>query len=207
MRTLTQIEPRKPISSAPYTISTPGSYYLTTNLTVATGDAVTIATNGVTLDLSGFTIASTAPGGIGFGIRLTNALSDITIVNGHIRGGVTNDAGTYSGPGFQHGIVAAGAVPVNTRVAGVSISACLGYGIYLGSGDSTVVESCTVRTVGATGITASTVKSSVAVECGEVGIYGDQVSHSRGEATGSSGGLSAYTALNCYGSSSTGVGL
>lgn len=32
MITLQQIEPRTPISSVPFTITTPGSYYLTTNL-------------------------------------------------------------------------------------------------------------------------------------------------------------------------------
>src|SRR5262245_25481316 len=58
MKTLAQIEPRTPISSAPFTISSPGSYYLTTNVTVSTGDAITITVNNVTLDLNGFTIAS-----------------------------------------------------------------------------------------------------------------------------------------------------
>jgi hypothetical protein len=42
MKTLQQVEPRTPISSAPFTISQPGSYYLTTNLTVTT------ATNAIT---------------------------------------------------------------------------------------------------------------------------------------------------------------
>jgi hypothetical protein len=31
MKTLAQIEPRTPIASAPFTISAPGSYYLTTH--------------------------------------------------------------------------------------------------------------------------------------------------------------------------------
>ena len=61
MLTLNQMEPRTPISSAPYTISQPGSYYLTANLTVASGDAIDINANGVTLDLNGFTISSTDP--------------------------------------------------------------------------------------------------------------------------------------------------
>ena len=42
MKTLQQVEPRVPISSAPFTISQPGSYYLTTNLTVSGGDAITL---------------------------------------------------------------------------------------------------------------------------------------------------------------------
>ena len=35
MKSLAQIEPRTPISSVPFTISTAGSYYLTTNVTTA----------------------------------------------------------------------------------------------------------------------------------------------------------------------------
>ena len=41
------------------TISQPGSYYLTRNLTVSSGDGINITTIGVTLDLNGFTIRST----------------------------------------------------------------------------------------------------------------------------------------------------
>src|SRR5580698_1789256 len=37
MKSLDQIEPRTPISSAPFTITNPGSYYLAANLTVSSG--------------------------------------------------------------------------------------------------------------------------------------------------------------------------
>src|SRR6516164_6192771 len=60
MKSLQEIEPRTLIASLPYTITNSGSYYLSNNLTVATGDAITISTNGVTLDLNGFTITSSA---------------------------------------------------------------------------------------------------------------------------------------------------
>src|SRR6478609_1827254 len=56
MKSLSQIEPRTPVSSAPFTINQPGSYYLTTNLTISSGTAITIATNDVTLDLNGFAL-------------------------------------------------------------------------------------------------------------------------------------------------------
>src|SRR5579883_474024 len=57
MKTLSQIEPRTPISSLPFTIYIPGSYYLTTNLTgVSNSDGITISTGNVTLDLNGFTL-------------------------------------------------------------------------------------------------------------------------------------------------------
>jgi len=208
MKTLDQIEPRTPISSAPFTISAPGSYYLTTNLTAAGGNAITIATNGVTLDLNGFTIASTAASATGTGILLNSGLSDLTIFNGHIRGGVTNNgSGVYSGSGFGSGISYSSSQAANERVTGVSVNGCLTNGIYLGANNPTVVESCTVMTVGSLGIVASTIKSSVAVDCGSDAIYGFQVSDSRGQSTGSGRGLYAITALNCYGYSVAGTGL
>jgi hypothetical protein len=159
MKTLTQVEPRTPISSAPFLIATPGSYYLTTNLTVAGGDAITIVASGVTLDLKGFTISSTAPAATGTAILLTNSPADVTICNGHIRGGVTNNgSGVYSGSGFGSGIDWYGDNgPVNTRVSGISVFGCVHHGIDLlaGVAESTIVESCLVRTLGGLGITAS----------------------------------------------------
>ena len=209
MKTLDQIEARTPISAAPYTITNPGSYYLTHSLTVSTGDGIDINTNDVTLDLNGFTIRSTAASATGTGILLSGSSSDITVLNGHIRGGGTNNSsGVFSGGGFTYGIKTSGAVPENVLVSRISVSGCRYDGISLSGQNSTVVESCTVRTVGGYGIMASTIKSCVAVDCGTSGIYGDQVSDSRGESTSSYGLYASATALNCYGSSSgSGTGL
>jgi parallel beta-helix repeat protein len=55
-KTLSQIEPRTPISSLPITISTPGSYYLTTNLTFSGLPGFLIQCDDVTIDLNGFTV-------------------------------------------------------------------------------------------------------------------------------------------------------
>src|SRR5215831_11960234 len=89
MKTLTQIEPRTPISSLPFTINTPGSYYLTTNLNTTVSNAIVIATSGVTLDLNGFTLSSTVANAAngGTAILINSGLSELTILNGHIRGG------------------------------------------------------------------------------------------------------------------------
>jgi hypothetical protein len=69
MKSLDQIEPRKPISSIPITISQPGSYFLTGNLTLPAGDSgangITITTDNVTIDLSGFTLDGAHIGGDG----------------------------------------------------------------------------------------------------------------------------------------------
>lgn len=207
MKSLAQIEPRTPISSAPFTITNPGSYYLTTNLTSAT-NAIVILTNGVTLDLAGWTIFSSAPvaSSGGTAILLSGGFSDITIANGHIRGGVTNNAGIYGGGGFN-GIYFSGNQPVNVLVSRVSVRGCFNYGIFLGVGEATVAESCTARSVGGYGIVASTVKNSVATDCGLSAIGGNQVSDCRGESSGGGSGVSASTANNCYGSSSSSSGV
>ena len=209
MKTLQQVEPRVPISTAPFTISQPGSYYLTTNLTVSGGNAITIAANGVTLDLNGFTISSTANPASGTAVLINGGLQDITIQNGHIQGGVTNDgSGVFSGPGFRYGIFYSGSEPQNVRVSGVSVSGCLNDGINVGFGASTTaVENCVVRTVGGVGIAASIIRGCVAWGCGSHAILGNQVSDSRGESVGGYGLYAANTAQNCYGISSNSYGL
>lgn len=88
MRTLEEMEPRIPIDSVPVSITQPGSYYLTGNVELpsGTGSAIAIQSDGVTLDLMGFTIS----GGAQFGIRVQpptdDAFEDITIRNGTING-------------------------------------------------------------------------------------------------------------------------
>jgi hypothetical protein len=207
MLTLSQVEPRTPISSVPFTITQPGSYYLTANVTLNFANAITISTNGVTLDLNGFTISSTEASPSGAAILLGGGISDITILNGHIRGGVTNNAGVYGGSGFGYGIFFFGSTPVNVRVAGVSVSGCRYYGIYPGY-LSVVVESCTVQTVGSEGIIAGSVFRSMAFQCGADAIYVyDTASDCYGNSSGNGAGVTAATASNCYGYSSTGGGL
>ena len=51
MKTLSQIEPRIPITNVPVTITQPGSYYLTTNIVYSgSNDGIRIATNNVTIE-------------------------------------------------------------------------------------------------------------------------------------------------------------
>lgn len=216
MKTLDQIEPRMPIASASFTITQPGSYYLTTNLVVGSGlDGVDINTNGVTLDLNGFSIiagTNSSPYGppySGIGL-LAGTLNDITICNGHIVGNVTNNAGVFNGNGFYNGIIYYGVTspsPGNVRVSSVTVSGCLYQGIYVGFGSSGV-ESCNVQNVGAYGIYAANVSHCAAVQCGQIGISAEVVSSSVGATLGSGDGIDAlYNAQNCYGSSNGGYGM
>jgi hypothetical protein len=204
MKSLAQIEPRTPISSAPFSITQPGSYYLTTNVTVNAGDAITINANNVTLDLNGFTISSTQPSALtGTAILLAggNAIganSGITILNGHIQSGVTNEAGVYGGSGFLNGINYTGQQPANTRVAGVSVAGCQSTGIYLNFAQATVVENCTVQTVGGSGILAANVSHCSAMDCGFTAIYATTASDCFSVSTGGGYGLYAINANNCY---------
>jgi hypothetical protein len=217
MKTLAQIEARTPIASAPFTISASGSYYLTTNLTVTSGDAIDILTNGVTLDLNGFTISSTCPTATGTAVNLVPPfISDLTILNGHITGGVTNNSAgtTFDGPGFANGICCNVSYnPFNVRVSGVSVTGCRVNGIYLGAGfNNSVVESCTVNTAGSYGIFAQTVSDSTALNCGNVGVGASAtVNNCYGACIGGNGlkyGVYAGAANNCYGySSGEGIGL
>ena len=95
MKTLAQIEPRTPISSLPYTITSPGAYYVTTNLTGVSGQSgINISANDVTLDLSGFTLS----GGAGTlrGIFITYSYTNIVIRNGTVIGWGGNGVDGFS---------------------------------------------------------------------------------------------------------------
>ena len=89
MKTLDQLdaklEKRTPISSAPYTITSPGSYYLTTNLVGTSGNnGITINSSHVVLDLNGFALSGVS--GSLNGISIPTACTNITVRNGSICG-------------------------------------------------------------------------------------------------------------------------
>lgn len=57
-KTLSEVEPRIAISSVPYTITSPGSYYLTGNLTStqSLASAIAVQSDDVSIDLNGFVL-------------------------------------------------------------------------------------------------------------------------------------------------------
>ncbi len=213
MKSLDQIyaklDARIPItnSASLVTISQPGSYYLTTNVTVSSGNAITIAAGNVTLDLNGFTIASTAASAAGYAI-LMGSVTNVSIYNGNISSGVTNSAaGVFGGGGFGYGIYNSG-FSYNVRVKSVSVAGALTYGIYLGQGNSTVVEACSVNVASTYGIYADSVSDSTAVNCGNCGVFAHAAHNCTGYGVGSGTGLYANTANNCFGySAGSGAGL
>jgi hypothetical protein len=203
MKSLDQIEARTPISAAPFTIINPGSYYLTKNLSVTTGGAITISADNVTLDLNGFTILSTSATASGTAVLINGNRTNISISNGHIRGGTTFSAGTFTGAGFLHGINTQN-TPLNVRVSHVSVSGVALNGIYLNRG-STQVHSCTVNIAGGLGIYANTVSDSTADTCGLGAITANTALNCYGIATMGEG-INATTATNCYGISDSATG-
>lgn len=83
-KTLTEVEPRTPISSLPFIIHEPGSYYVTGNLTSADGPGIVINAPNVTLDLMGHTL--TGADGSSSAIISTVLGVNPTVKNGRVTG-------------------------------------------------------------------------------------------------------------------------
>ena len=203
MKTLNQIEARTSISSAPYTITNSGSYYLTTNLTVPSGNGITIAIGigNVTLDLNGFSIVSTGSPANGSGIALGSGCRNITILNGNI--GNNNR-------GFANGIIDT-SLNLNSqsvRVSGILVNVMTN-GIVLGQNSQ--VESCIVSAGYGQAIAASSVfRSQGWVDLGTgTGITAQFIARDCYGYSFLGTGLSAEMAQNCHGEvySGSGVGL
>jgi len=172
----------------PITINESGSYVLTSNLIVATGNAININADNVTLDLNGHGIYG--PGtGTGKGISAVNRYN-ITIKNGIVRGfsfGIYlyNDA-DHKGAGH--------------RIEGIQASNNGSLGIYTYC--STVVTNCTANNNGSDGITAypGTVTNCTANRNGAFGIYAmdSTVTNCTANNNGSYGIYASYsTVTNC----------
>ncbi len=138
-KTLNQIEPRTPISAIPFTISSSGSYYLTTNVTGVAGlHGISINANDVTLDLSGCTVAGVSFSGSG--IIVANSFTNVTVRNGTVR----NWGGS--------GVSAAGSASRNIVLEHLTVSANASIGI---SCYGALVSDCSVVGSGSIGIDAS----------------------------------------------------
>ena len=236
MRTLDEVQPRIPLKpdspgvtandNGGFTITAPGSYYLTRNLTVASGHGIVIGANGVTLDLEGFTISSTANPPSGAGVYFLEASNNlrrnITVQNGHVTSSVSSNG---TGAGFETGIGRSGTLPRAVRISNITVAGVSRSGIGLGfTGDSSiVVDRCAIERVGGTGILASVVTNS-SVGGAKTGITANTVSNCRVsdcEARGiearsvanctsvgnGSDGIVAHSITNCEASFNSGVGL
>ena len=169
MLTLSQVEPRTPISAVPATITASGSYYLTTNLTTGGAvSAITVLADDVTLDLNGFALQGSnnlASFGVQVGIYPAVTQYNVTIRNGTVRGWGT-------------GVQAVNAV--NSQFEKLRLYGNTG-GDGLDTGTGCFVADCTTQANTVQGIyggTGSTVRNCVANNNGTNGIaagYGCRV--------------------------------
>jgi parallel beta-helix repeat protein len=208
MKTLNQIEPRTPISALPFTISAPGSYYLTGNLTAtADGTAITVSADYVTIDLNGFTLAGGATG-TRTGIQAPAAQKGLCVRNGTLTGwtnhginGVQTTGGLYE----NLRLTANSGSPALRSGTAASVRACVATGntafaafaIALSEGSS--ISDCTVSSNGKDGISAT-------INCTITNCTAS------GNGTGISSGTGIFTAgnctvLNCTASGNSDVGL
>ena len=153
MKALDEVEARTPIASIPYSITTPGSYYLTKSLTAIVGSGITVNASPVTIDLNGFTLDGAGFGSSGIASNVTGG--SLTIRNGFIRRWINGiNAGT---PGLQ-------------RIEGVTIEACSGVGANVAVAS---VANCKFVFNGSDGIAssyASEIRDSLASDNQGVGI-------------------------------------
>jgi hypothetical protein len=201
MKTLQQIEPRTDVlklaAAPPYTISSPGSYYLTGNISVTTGHGIVISADNVTLDLGGFTILS-APGNAGNNaIDVSGGRRHLTIKNGSIAGQPGQAAG------FQSGIYSQGIIS-QMLVSDLHIRQVTGNGIFLDQ--QGVVERCTLSDVGAGGIVAEVVRD-CSVIATDNAITAKTVANCTGASTGTGIGIKSLIATDSTGTAVSGTGL
>ncbi len=203
MRSLDQIEPRTPISSLPFTISSSGSYFLTKNLSVASANGITINATNVDLDLRGFTISSTVGSGTS-AIALGSLVDNVTIKNGRISGGTGYNGSTFSGGGFAIGIDCSGSFHHNIHVSYVSILGVSTIGTNSGVSSA---DHCHVSVSAGDGLVAGTVSDS-AVDTINNGnaILAQTVMNCSGQGINANG-INATNVMNSLGTSTGGVGI
>ena len=172
MKTLEEIEARtniqRTINPLPsdanyhYIISTPGSYYLTGNLSVTKPNGIHVTVANVTIDLNGFRIARTSGVG-GDGITVDPAALGCTVRNGAISGFAYGANCTNPSPGS----ISRGGCFEN-----LVVSFCLVQG--LKAGDGWLINACrAVNNTGAgisTGAACTIMNSSADVNTGPSGI-------------------------------------
>jgi len=179
------------ITSLPYTISTPGYYYLSGDLT-SSGSGIALAANDVTIDLMGFSIVGP---GTGSGINMSG-YSNIEVRNGTVRG-------------FFNGIYESVGTGKNFRIINVRTVGNLGDGMSL-FGFSHLVKDCAASGNNGNGIYSngygSMITGNTSYDNGSDGIYAGRGSTISGNTcyTNRSSGIHAGEGTNVIGNTSYG---
>ena len=193
-----KLEKRIPISSIPFDITKPGSYYLTQNVSGA-APGIVAKVSGVTIDLNGFTI--TGPGknlpGTGSGIV---GLNDTVVRNGRISD-FGDDGVHLGGAGVMENldIVNIGGACITAGEQSRVLHCRVGSGnLGIAIGPSSLVDSCT--SIGNTGANpaAGILLGSYGTVSNSISSYnvGDGISVANGDAV-----------TNCVAANNTGGGI
>jgi parallel beta-helix repeat protein len=200
-------EPRTPIFELPFVISTPGSYYLTGNLTgIAASPGISVEADNVTIDLNGFALIGVA--GSLAGIHVPNPQSALAVRNGIIRdwdedglqGRNASGCLIESVQALGNGTVIAhgGLLVGDTSVVRACIATQNGVG--MGADADSVVQACIAENNASGGIAAdegSTISASTARGNGGIGIYsGGSVTGCSAVHSGSDG-IACGTVIGC----------
>jgi len=140
------------ITSLPYTISAPGAYTLSNNLTANGTDGIDVNASNVSIDLGGFTLADAQKQGAG--INVSSGMSNVSVQNGTI-------TGFYSDVAFFSG---SGDTLTNVQVLNFSP-----FGVIVEANNS-LIQNCTV--VG----TGNSAAGILIYQCGGVGVRNNQIS-------------------------------
>lgn len=120
------------------TITQPGYYMLTRDVTASTGHAITVQANNVILDLNGRTIQATGPGG-NYAVYILDGYTNTTIKNGRV---VAVGSVIYSDP----------ATPITALVDGVQVESAGNNAIVFRNTTQVDVRNCIVTATGGTAI-------------------------------------------------------
>jgi hypothetical protein len=217
MKTLDQVEARTPIpktSGSPiagphFTISQPGSYYLTGNITVASGDAIVISSDDVSLDLNGFTLKSTLSGiAAGSAVLISGTRTRLTIKNSQIFSGTIVPVSVNASPspaGFEYGIYSDVAPNTQAIASDIHVTGTGSTGITL-SGQS-IIQRCTASQCGFQGLNGAIIRESNAMKCYSTAIRGANVSYCTGSSITGAGIFCINNISNSHGECSSGIGL
>ena len=219
MKTLDQIEARTPIPKSPavpiagphFTISQPGSYYLTGNITVSTGDAIVIVSDDVSLDLNGFTVRSTLDGvDIGAGVRVSGQRSHLSVRNGFVVSGsiVPDNVAAIEGMGFVVGI--GPLIEGTDRVTQLTVTDVQVRGIAsigINAQGESILTRCSAVNCAEIGIIGNILRDCTATQAGIAGIFAINAMNCRGASLSGIGLVASENATNCHGSSVSSIGL
>jgi hypothetical protein len=197
------------ITSLPYTITNPGFYYLTSNLSYPSGtsDGITVASDDVTIDLMGFKISGPGSSSNGSGINLwdgAKAHKNVEVRNGTLNGwnyGLTDNNNGYRNRAINLRIencyagINLGGSSGGNLVKGCSVDGGGGNGIYVNGGVAS--GNTVINCVSASGIIGyGTIFSGNTASNCSTGIYSSGASSIIGNTVVTNGSIYAGIYIN-----------